>query len=1079
MPSHAALRLERFQKAQAALDASLRLENRDDLDVTHHKHRMASTLEQHRAAKRWFIEYLQMQTPDLDPQRFFDGHHPAPDRVLLKKYAIFMAQSRVGVIADTISVRTLINYIRLLFAVLGIDRGAPLDRTLTNEIQAYIHNDMAKEYQISREHWKKPVAHSEDLTHLISVLYRPDSMGTLSNMRQLLNLTLFLNIMVDTGSRGGDIAWDRKTDAGTCLLWSDVKLYAFWNEAMGAVDTRANLTFRHLKGMRLEPSKYKTVPFSLFPTSMCKEDTLRLILIMALMDDVLEGDIRTWADLMAVPSSANGIIIPIKERFRTLPLLRKVEWRSCALTEGPELLRDLQGLTRRLGRAAGLEDRLTVYCLRRGVAFTLALKTSSDNRRFLMGHKTASRIYSEYASKTATVDLAALYRDHDPRSVKQMSSMLLNSSEHAPQSISSEGRAMAKLDPKYVALNAASNALREALIQRHGTLAAAARTMDPDLATYKTSYSHEMHALHACCEKIYREEYAAFFESNMRSRGSSSTRNSMGSALPTRSDDTSGVPPSEATRPPSALSNRSTSTGLADGVFDDSTTDASSIFLEASDGFFEEWSSSADEADDSTTVELGELTNIDPILLAMSGDLLALEGREDSIQSTLGDVEPAPPSPPVDTKPDEVESAQPMPSVRRHGISRRDEDAINAHVSKTGLLARRDNSGIDRTYVDPAFCSQKLAVFDANGSEADLAAGLANLFMIVHPIDRFYPGHEPFPGTYNCFLCGKHLNTIVHASLHVYKCALKVATDATCQVVDELFPFNQPCTFTLVKKVNGIMQLVECGKTFKDRKTWGFHVSTHISPKAQMIRDQDGDMVPSCFYPPCAQVQSSPKDPRPGIIFESREERVRHLMTHHQIISTSSPRPTFCEFCYEFVLPHELDAHFDGHLDAAHHIVETHGYTGIMGIGRTLVPRLCIFCYHDTGLGTSQRLDTQCSQGSIRFLLHIMMHIKAIEEPVTCPAFPKFCALSDPLNAEEMRAHLAVVHALIVKDEKPKAKRKSRAKPTSTRRKRKGAKTRDENELEEEMEHVEDDDDEDDEEEQDYGGDDDDDDDHE
>ena len=166
--SQAALRLERFRQAEAALYESLRIENRHDLDVTHQKHRMNSTLE-HSAAKPWFIEYLQMQTPQLDPQRYFDADHPPPDRVLLKKYAIFMAQSRVGHIADTISVRTLINYVRLLFTVFGIDRGCRLDTDLTDDIQAYIYNDMAKEYQLSREQWKKPVAHSEDLTYLISV----------------------------------------------------------------------------------------------------------------------------------------------------------------------------------------------------------------------------------------------------------------------------------------------------------------------------------------------------------------------------------------------------------------------------------------------------------------------------------------------------------------------------------------------------------------------------------------------------------------------------------------------------------------------------------------------------------------------------------------------------------------------------------------------------------------------------------------------------------------------------------------------------------------------------------------------
>jgi hypothetical protein len=111
------------------------------------------------------------------------------------------------------------------------------------------------------------------------------------------------------------------------------------------------------------------------------------------------------------------------------------------LTISPEQLREMQLLIKRLGRAAGLEDRLTAYALRRGVAYTLATKTSKENRRFLMGHKTASRIYSEYASKIATVDLGAFYRNQEPRSLAPMIGMLLNRRDDAPQSISDAGLA--------------------------------------------------------------------------------------------------------------------------------------------------------------------------------------------------------------------------------------------------------------------------------------------------------------------------------------------------------------------------------------------------------------------------------------------------------------------------------------------------------------------------------------------------------------------------------------------------------------------------------------------------------------
>ena len=108
-----------------------------------------------------------------------------------------------------------------------------------------------------------------------------------------------------------------------------------------------------------------------------------------------------------------------------------------------------------------------------------------------------------------------------------------------------------------------------------------------------------------------------------------------------------------------------------------------------------------------------------------------------------------------------------------------------------------------------------LAVFNSDGNEAELASGLGMFFQIVHPIDRFFPGQEPIPGSYRCIFCDDNLVKTVHASLHVYQCALKEATGETIRIIDELFPFDQPCTHTNVKKIGGVDQLVLCGKTFQ------------------------------------------------------------------------------------------------------------------------------------------------------------------------------------------------------------------------------------------------------------------------
>ena len=57
-----------------------------------------------------------------------------------------------------------------------------------------------------------------------------------------------------------------------------------------------------------------------------------------------------------------------------------------------------------------------------------------------------------------------------------------------------------------------------------------------------------------------------------------------------------------------------------------------------------------------------------------------------------------------------------------------------------------------------------------------------------------------------------------------------------------------------------------------------------------------------------------------------------HMTIQHQFISTTTPKPTFCEFCYEFVLHHELDAHVELHIDAVDSFVKDNGYTGLMGL---------------------------------------------------------------------------------------------------------------------------------------------------
>jgi hypothetical protein len=166
----------------------LQLENLDDLDQPRAKEVSPSTLRQYQSAKRWFIEFLKWQYPDQLADRYFNRDHPAPDAALLKNYTIFIAQSRVGYINTSISVATLTNYIRLLLAILGTNRRRRLERELYADVLNYINNALILEYSVPRDKWNKPVAHSEDLSYLLQVLFSASFIATLPNMRQALKL---------------------------------------------------------------------------------------------------------------------------------------------------------------------------------------------------------------------------------------------------------------------------------------------------------------------------------------------------------------------------------------------------------------------------------------------------------------------------------------------------------------------------------------------------------------------------------------------------------------------------------------------------------------------------------------------------------------------------------------------------------------------------------------------------------------------------------------------------------------------------------------------------------------------------
>jgi hypothetical protein len=739
---------------------------------------------------------------------------------------------------------------------------------------------------------------------------------------------------------------------------------------------------------------------------------------------------------MEVPSSLNGRLIPLKESIRAIPLLRKIDNVTYALTDRAEQLRDMQNLTRRLGRVAGLEDRLTAYCLRRGVAYTLATKTSADNRRFLMGHKTASKIYSEYASKVATVDLAALYRNREPRPILQMSSMLLNSSSEAPWMISNEGRAQAKLDTSYLALRSIYIALREALILDHGTLAAASRTSDSKYAEFQVAYNKQSSALRSASNKLYRQEYSDFFQfkdqiikrtTPISTTTSSSASQKLASPIVSTSSCVKDVIEEMCYNSQDFKMWIGESCGNNVGrVALDQGEEVTFIDPRISPS-----TNAVTEDGLGDIIAKDELNDIDPILLSMNAYGRVFEGQEDLVTLIDRNAED------LTNLSDIIIATEPVqshdydhPPIRLHGVSKRDQTLIIAYESASEIMTGgnstiypQENYGADRDFVDPYLCEQILSVIGSDASENVLATTLGRFFGTVHPIDRFYPGQEPCSGTYRCLFCDESLTKFRHAALHVSRCAEMDAVDQACRIYDQNFPFDQPCTFTHVRKINEDLELIECGKTFADRRGFGDHARSHLLGNNQMVRNEADELVPTCFHTPCALIPAAGQGrSRTGIMFKSRGESLVHMQEQHQIVTTVAPKPTFCEFCYEFVLPLEADAHFEFHIDEIDSLVNATGYTGVIGLGRCLRPRLCIFCYHDSSLGASTRFSTHGGNRTT-WIEHTNAHLTSIRQATPCPAFPSLCTMSEPMESAQMRDHLARVHGIIIKEQKKRMTR--------------------------------------------------------
>ncbi|KAM0489566.1 hypothetical protein ACHAP8_012452 [Fusarium lateritium] len=496
LPSGKDKRRARFAAAQATLtEDQLQVQRQQNIEAVQ-KPLAHITLQVHKLAKAWFIEFMEDQHPDINAEtQYFTISSPEPDCVLLKEYARYIARSRVGRISTTLKVNTVVGHISSLLSVLDRDANRAYNPSIRREMGYFITNNLAQQEGLSTASLPKLQANSEDVSFIVHKLYDGEYLGTFGCMRTVLNLTLYMMLIIDTCGRGGEFTNNTVRPEYMCLRWEDVTFFTFQSADNDDFDIRVNLKIRWQKNETLDDSKYKIVPLvKLLPTSMALEDTLRLLINIALLPPDL---------------AKTGRRIQLDQGILQVPVLRRMAKHRVTIEAVQSV--DLPPQITRLGQYCGIETNFTGYCLRRGVAYVLAMSVSDDMRCFLMGHHLRNTYAKHYQSKTSTIDFPSMFRGLDQASPLPQGSILLNRSANAPLSLSPEGvkRVMEHEDVQRETTNLES--IRQYILQTYPSVVNAREQNDPLAQQFDDIHALRRSHIDFHTKRLYKEEYQAHF----------------------------------------------------------------------------------------------------------------------------------------------------------------------------------------------------------------------------------------------------------------------------------------------------------------------------------------------------------------------------------------------------------------------------------------------------------------------------------------------------------------------------------------------------------------------------------------
>jgi hypothetical protein len=332
---------------------------------------------------------------------------------------------------------------------------------------------------------------------------------------------------------------------------------------------------------------------------------------------------------------------------------------------------------------------------------------------------------------------------------------------------------------------------------------------------------------------------------------------------------------------------------------------------------------------------------------------------------------------------------------------------------KTRFLSKRGRSAYNDILVDLEEACK--------GTEAEMSDCLTRWFSVCHNVDQFPPGEEPLPGAYSCRFCGEDLSKLHKPYAHTHACAKVDAVARAQALLDTVCPLDAPCQFQTIGTKEASGQLVTCDETFDTAAARGNHMRTHV--KTMTKKNDDGVKIPTCFFGDCATCPKKGPFSRNGPDFESEDDKLTHVWSHHYITIFKTPVVKHCEYCDVWLIePYQWIAHAQDHMEDAASIIAELGYSGVH-YGRNVIPRICPFCYHDESLPAHERIETYTREGHPK---HISKHLPLDGDPVEhCPCYPATCTKPEEMEVDELVKHMKAAHAIDIPSRHAKSSRKA------------------------------------------------------